>query len=43
MALYRLLKIRCDQAKFVAVARTKKSSFQLVLEEMNKCAPENLG
>ncbi len=40
---YRLLKIRCDQTKFVTISRAKKSSFQMVLEEMNKCAPDNVG
>ena len=39
----RLLKIRCDKSKFQTAAMCTRSVFQNILEEMNECAPKNIG
>ena len=40
---FRLLKIRCEKSKFQTSSTSTKHVFQNVLDEMNKCAPENIG
>ena len=40
---FRLLKIRCEKSKFQASSTSTKHVFQNVLDEMNKCAPKNIG
>ena len=40
---FRLLKIRCEKNKFQASSTSTKQVFQNVLDEMNKCAPKNIG